>query len=496
MKPTSSLFAKILAWFFLNMVLIVVVLAIFFAFQPFLNLHAIFGQEGLNRLRAAGQLIAHDLSRIPPVQWPDELARHAAIHQVDFTIVLEDGSTLSSTVGDLPEPVMERVEGVFRDSAPKHHPPPLPMRDELHQLPHNRDINKMPPIQSENNGDKPHFIMRTKKPNRYWSGILLPQLHPEPLQPPVGTMLLAVSDTITGKGFFFDPLPWMIVTAVIILISALFWIPMVRNITRPIGRMTRATEEIAKGRFGVPIHERRNDEIGRLAIAIRHMSVRLSAFVKGQKRFMGDVAHELGSPIARIQFGLGALEQRIGKENRQRLIDVMEDVDHLSNLVNELLALSRADLKAKTVKLKKIDLHPVVETAIKRETTPTTTIKVDIDPDIRVFASEELLIRALANLIRNAVKYAGDAGTIKITAKRKINQVEIDVRDMGPGVPDDLVDRLFEPFFRTEDSRDRDTGGVGLGLAIVKTCVETCNGSVSAANTKPVGFEVKIILNS
>ncbi len=129
---------------------------------------------------------------------------------------------------------------------------------------------------------------------------------------------------------------------------------MVRNITRPLGRMTRATEEIAKGRFDVSIHEPRADEIGRLARAINHMTSRLSAFVKGQKRFLGDVAHELGSPIARIQFGLGALEQRVEGENRKRVIEVMEDVDHLSKLVNELLAFSRADMKSKRLNWKKL----------------------------------------------------------------------------------------------------------------------------------------------
>jgi two-component system sensor histidine kinase CpxA len=131
-------------------------------------------------------------------------------------------------------------------------------------------------------------------------------------------MLLAVSDSVTGNGFFFDPLPWMIVAAAIVLISALLWIPMVRYITRPLTRMTLATEEVANGGFDVSIHESRTDEIGRLARAINHMTSRLSAFVKGQKRFLGDVAHELGSPIARIQFGLGALEQRVDAKSRKR----------------------------------------------------------------------------------------------------------------------------------------------------------------------------------
>jgi two-component system, OmpR family, sensor histidine kinase CpxA len=103
----------------------------------------------------------------------------------------------------------------------------------------------------------------------------------------------------TGNGFFFDPLPWMIVAAAMMLISVLFWIPMGRSITRPLARMTLAAEEVANGRFEVSIHEPRADEIGRLARAINHMTSRLSAFVKGQKRFLGDVAHELGLAIVK-----------------------------------------------------------------------------------------------------------------------------------------------------------------------------------------------------
>jgi two-component system sensor histidine kinase CpxA len=112
-----------------------------------------------------------------------------------------------------------------------------------------------------------------------------------------------------------------------------------------------------------------------------------------------------------------------------------------------------------------------------------------------VLASAELLTRALANLVRNALKYAGKSGPIAIRAEAARDTVKIVVRDNGPGVPGGLIDQLFEPFFRPEVSRDRESGGVGLGLAIVKTCVETCKGTVSAANLQPSGFAVTIMLN-
>lgn len=501
-KPASSLLVKILCWFFLNLLLLVAALAMFFAFQPQVNLHAVFGQEGSNHLRTTGMLISHVLHQTPRANWSKELASHAAIQKVDFILVLEDGSRIASKDIDLPIEVKKRVRDDLKRKGPPppgfdnpQRPPQIHGFDGVHDLPERKQIEKNPLNHPDGHGKKPYLIMRTRHPTRYWAGIRIP-VPSESLRPPVPGMLLAVSDSITGNGFFFDPLPWMTVAAVIMLISALMWIPMVRHITRPISRMTFAAEEVANGNFEVSIHESRTDEVGRLAKAINHMTARLSAFVKGQKRFLGDVAHELGSPIARIQFGLGALEHRTGKENRQRVIEVMEDVDHLSNLVTELLAFSRADMKSKNIKLKRIDLLPVIQSAVKREASSTVNIITNIEPDICIFASPELLTRAIANLVRNAVKYAGDSGPIYITAKKRANEAVIEIRDNGSGVPENFLDQLFEPFFRPEVSRDRESGGVGLGLAIVKTCVETCKGNVSASNIEPKGFAVTITLNT
>jgi two-component system sensor histidine kinase CpxA len=138
----------------------------------------------------------------------------------------------------------------------------------------------------------------------------------------------------------------------------------------------------------------------------------------------------------------------VEEKNRKRVMEVMEDVDHLSKLVGELLAFSRADMKSNTVELESIDLLSVVQTAVKREITPLAKIITEIDPEIRVMASSELLTRALANLIRNAVKYAGTAGLIVVSALKRKDVVEIAVQDKGAGVPEDLLDQLFEPFFR------------------------------------------------
>jgi two-component system sensor histidine kinase CpxA len=114
--------------------------------------------------------------------------------------------------------------------------------------------------------------------------------------PPVTAILLAVSDSLTGNGFFFDPLPWMVVAVAVILISVLLWIPMVRNITRPLARMTRATEEIANGGFDVYIHERRTDEIGRLAKAIQPYGYPFVRFRQGAEKIYGGCGARVGIP--------------------------------------------------------------------------------------------------------------------------------------------------------------------------------------------------------
>jgi two-component system sensor histidine kinase CpxA len=505
MKPASSLLTKILGWFFLNLILVAAALAVFFAFQPHIDLHAVFGRQGDHRLRTAGRLIAHDLNQVPRSSWSEVLSRHATIQGVDFTLALANGARFSSSKEALPKPVVQKLKLVLRNRtrkgllAPHHmkggpHPRSYdPAFDPSDRRLPREALGRKPPGPLQRGNAQIHFRMRTKNPNRYWSGILI-GLTPESSPPLPPAVLLAASGSITGNGFFFDPLPWMVVSGAVILISVLLWIPMVRNISRPLGRMTRATEQIAKGRFDVAIHEPRSDEIGRLANGISHMTARLAAFVHGQKRFLGDVAHELGAPIARIQFGLGALEQRTPIENRRRVEDIMEDVDHLSKLVSELLTFSRADMTSSIVNLESIELLPVVQSAVRRETTPETRIIVKIDPKMRVFASAELLTRALANITRNAVKYAGDTGPIEVSAQKINGMIEIKVCDNGPGVPEDLLDQLFEPFFRPEASRDRESGGVGLGLAIVKTCVEACKGTVRAGNCKPNGFAVTISL--
>jgi len=119
---------------------------------------------------------------------------------------------------------------------------------------------------------------------------------------------------------------------------------------------------------------------------------------------------------------------------------------------------------------------------------------MEIDPALEVMAEPGLLARAIGNVIRNSIRYAGEAGSIVLSAVPRDGNVQLSITDSGPGVPPEALHRLFDPFFRPESARTREGGGTGLGLAIVKSCVEACGGAVAVRNSKPRGLQVEITL--
>jgi two-component system sensor histidine kinase CpxA len=287
---------------------------------------------------------------------------------------------------------------------------------------------------------------------------------------------------------------WVVAILGTLLLSVLLWVPFVRGLTRAISQLTRATDAIAGGDFSVRVDPHRTDEVGRLGHSVNRMAERLDGFVKGQKRFLGDTAHELCSPLARIQVGLGILEQSATDHQKAALDDVREEVEEMSGLINDLLLFSKASLGRNDSPLETVLLAPIVRQAVEREGLAGESVRVAIDESLAAMGRHDLLQRAIANLVRNAKRYAGAAGPIEVSAEAARESVHIAVTDQGDGVADEELQRIFDPFYRTEASRSRDTGGAGLGLAIVKSCVEACGGAVRARNLSPKGFQVEITL--
>ena len=191
---------------------------------------------------------------------------------------------------------------------------------------------------------------------------------------------------------------------------------------------------------------------------------------------------------------LGILEQRAGDKQMSYVQDLREEVQEMSGLVNELLSFSKASLEPATVKLQTVQLGPVAKKAAHRESVTGVEMKIDVDDSVRVLADPEhaAAFTGQSDPQRRPLRWPRGAAITVAARRGKDGQVLITVSDQGPGVPEGSLAQLFDPFYRTEPSRNRETGGVGLGLAIVKTCVESCQGTVSCRNREPSGLEVTI----
>jgi len=478
MKPRFPLYVKIMLWFLANLVLLATVGVVI--------LEGKFGTDLLlsgpvtHRIASVSEAITSELRARPSSEWNAVLESRSSHYDAKFVLFEDGGRQLGGEPTVLPAEVKQRLKGPewrgpSRNRARFEEPP--------------RPAGSANALGFRFPLPRPRFAIRTGDPTRYWIG--MPAFLGEQREglPTFGTLLI-VSRNLYGGGLFFDAKPLLAAGGAAVLFSVLFWFPLVRGITHSLGQMTRATERIAEGGFDVRVHIPRRDGIGQLGGAVNRMAERLEGFVTGQKRFLGDTAHELCTPLARIQMAVGILEQRTDAGSQAYVQDVREEVQHMSDLVAELLSFSKASLARAELKLRPVNIQTIAQQAVQRESQNGAMVQLEIKSDLEVVADPDLLQRAIANLLRNAIRYAGSCGPITLSATGDPEDVVIKVADCGPGVSEQFLPRLFDPFFRVDDARTREAGGVGLGLTIVRTCIEACGGTVSCRNRKPSGLEV------
>jgi two-component system sensor histidine kinase CpxA len=304
-------------------------------------------------------------------------------------------------------------------------------------------------------------------------------------------ILLLHADRLDGSGMFFEFKPWLWGGIAVLGLSLAFWTPFVWSITRYLRRLTAAADLIASGRFQVSLPPRGNDELGNLGRAVESMAARLDHLVSGQKRFLGDAAHELCAPLARIRTALGVLETRGSGTDPTLLSSIEADTTELATLVDEILSFSRTGNREPTPRA--IDLEILIREVLARESAEVESV-IRVPHGLTVMADPTLLGRALGNLVRNAAIHAGPHAHVEIEATEAPDAISISVTDNGPGVPADELAGIFEPFHRLDRARSRETGGSGLGLAIVRSAVEACGGEVHASLPAAGGLRVTLRL--
>jgi two-component system, OmpR family, sensor histidine kinase CpxA len=277
-------------------------------------------------------------------------------------------------------------------------------------------------------------------------------------------------------------------------------------LTKPIVRLRTATRELAAGnltaRTGAPASTRR-DEVAGLMRDFDAMAERLETLLKAQSRLLNDISHELRSPLARLNVALGLARQRAGVESADMLDRIELEASRLNELIARILTLARLEDGEQIVPQTPVPLDEIVisvtEDAEFEAQARRCHVRVAIpDGDWKVRGNASLLHSAVENVVRNAIRYTqeGSSVDVELTSEEKAGAADAILRisDSGPGVPPEALAKLFEPFYRLDDARERQTGGVGLGLAITERAVRFHGGKVRASNRSAGGLLIEIRL--
>jgi two-component system sensor histidine kinase CpxA len=291
--------------------------------------------------------------------------------------------------------------------------------------------------------------------------------------------------------------------SIALLVSGFICYLLTQYLTNPILRLREASQQLAAGDLSTRAAagiERRHDELGDLVSDFNAMASRIEELVSRQRQLISDVSHELRSPLARLNVALDLGRERKGNDPA---FDHMEqDLGLLDDMIGRLLTIARLDTSAAPAPMTPVDLTGLVSQIVSDANFEShernSDVRLTTHGQYFVQGNAELLHSAIENLVRNAIRYTEPSTSVEVLLEtgRRSNAsfVHLVVRDYGPGVPESELVKIFQPFYRVADARDRQSGGVGLGLAIAERIVRLHSGTIRAENAKPRGLEVEILL--
>ena len=282
--------------------------------------------------------------------------------------------------------------------------------------------------------------------------------------------------------FFLQPQHLWIVGLVVLLCYGFAY-----HLTSPVRRLRSVVDCFGRGDFSARAPASRKDELGELARSFNEMASRIQTLLAAERRLLLDISHELRSPLARL--GVAVELARSGEDREHMLNRIQKEADRLNELVAELLQVTRveADPSMQKTDLVHLDelLGDLVYDSLLEAKAKDCTLLLKAPAPAVLSGDEELIRRALENVIRNAIRYAPHNTSVDVELVRTADAAFVSVRDYGPGVPSEALTRIFDPFYRVDSDRNRASGGLGLGLAIARRSVELHKGKLSAQNANP-----------
>lgn len=267
---------------------------------------------------------------------------------------------------------------------------------------------------------------------------------------------------------------------------------------KPLYDFSKKIEEVqAQNLSDSRIEENKFSELNQLSVSYNKMLERLSEAFKLQRQFTANAAHELRTPLAVMQLQIDLYNSSKHPDNdtsaQQTISMITEQTERLSKMVRTLLDMSELQTIARD---EEIAIAALVEEVLA-DLEPLAQEKginlIEKCDNVLLMGSDILIYRLVYNLVENAIKYNFSGGTVTVNATQQNSQLHLTVEDTGNGIPEELKERIFEPFFRLDKSRSRELGGMGLGLALVREIVRVHNGSILVKNNANSGTTFEVI---
>jgi len=298
--------------------------------------------------------------------------------------------------------------------------------------------------------------------------------------------------------FFKDFARSLLITIFLISFPLSFFLSWL--ITSPIRKLQQASYNFKhdlRDRSDIKPLLKRRDEFGDLASDFDDLAKYLGQRIEAQNQLISDVSHELRSPLTRLKISLGLVEKQL-KSSGVDVSRLQLEADRMNDMLERLLALSKLENAQFDYQKERFDLSNLFDSVIQESQFEADQKDITIDSRIEegmMFEGEQnSLYSGIENILRNAIKYAPESSSIQCVLLKESNQYKLSISDNGAGVPDVSLSRIFEPFYRPQEDRARNSGGVGLGLSITKRAVELNGGAVTAENMKPHGLKITISL--
>lgn len=275
-------------------------------------------------------------------------------------------------------------------------------------------------------------------------------------------------------------------------------------VTSPIDDFIRIAKEISKGNYKMRLNVKGDSELCELADAMNSMSQALENIDETHKKFISDVSHELKTPLASIKLICDSIVDSPEPDIemiKEFLSDLSNEVDRLTRIVQRLLTLTKIGNEEEQTNFTPVDFA-VMLNAVANRLKPNSDAKhINLCTDLNagmelapVLIDYDKIWEAIYNITDNAIKYTPENGTVKLTLVNLMGEIAVSVSDSGEGIPEEERDRIFDRFYRIDDSRARETGGTGLGLAIAKEAVLLHGGRIEVAESEYGGSEFSIYL--